>query len=166
MANPKIPDSGYYLETSQLSESQLQQLFDLWNQEYPSQLAMPSLGDLQIHFLMLDAVEHVLLTGPDQQLKGWASTFDREGERWFAMIVDQTFHRQGHGRQLLSKLKAKTTVLNGWVIDHDRYVRKDGLPYPSPLGFYLKNGFNILPECRLELDIISAAKIRWVALDD
>jgi hypothetical protein len=51
--------------------------------------------------------------------------------------------------------------LNGWVIDHNNDKRKDGLIYISPLKFYEKCGFEIQSDIRLELDNISAVKIKW-----
>ena len=40
-------------------------------------------------------------------------------------------------------------------------ILKSGKPYRSPLDFYIKNGFKVLPEIRLELPSISAVKIKW-----
>ncbi|MFT4741942.1 MAG: hypothetical protein ACI9L9_002739, partial [Marivirga sp.] len=50
---------------------------------------------------------------------------------------------------------------NGWVIDHSNERKSNGRLYISPLNFYLKNGFKKLSRNRLELDKISAVKIKW-----
>lgn len=63
---------------------------------------------------------------------------------------------------MLNLAKTKELVLNAWVIDHDTDRKKTGEVYKSPLNFYLKQGFKKLPDQRLELDKISAVKIKWV----
>ncbi len=85
----------------------------------------------------------------------------REGEKWFAIIVDSDFHGQGLGTELLNRAKAKESELNGWVIDQDNDVKQNGDSYLSPLGFYLNNGFEQLKDKRLELQHLSAVLIRW-----
>ncbi|MCB0473527.1 MAG: hypothetical protein KDC56_10755, partial [Flavobacteriaceae bacterium] len=57
--------------------------------------------------------------------------------------------------------KEKETELNGWVIDHDNDYKINGELYKSPLNFYLKNGFQKSSDRRLELEKISAVKIKW-----
>ena len=68
---------------------------------------------------------------------------------------------KGFGTQLLNLGKEKESVLNGWVIDHDKDKKRNGENYISPLNFYLKNGFEVFPDNRLELEKLSAVKIRW-----
>lgn len=63
---------------------------------------------------------------------------------------------------MLNKLKEDEAVLNGWVIDHDSDKKLNGNYYKSPIEFYQKNGFEIIAETRLELDIMSAVKIKWI----
>ncbi len=150
-----------YIETPHLTDPQIHQLYNLWNQEYPSQLAMHMVDELKAYLVGLGPARHVLMNDENEQLKGWAVSFDREGERWFAMIIHHSVHRKGFGSKILSMLKENETEFNGWVIDHDRYTRNDGRPYSSPLAFYAKNGFSVLTGIRLELAIISAVKIRW-----
>ncbi|MCK9481612.1 MAG: hypothetical protein M0R38_07625 [Bacteroidia bacterium] len=62
---------------------------------------------------------------------------------------------------MLNELKSDENVLNGWVIDHNSDIKINGNFYQSPLNFYLKNEFEILNETRLELEIMSAVKIKW-----
>jgi len=61
----------------------------------------------------------------------------------------------------LNKLKSENDILNGWVIDHKNDVKINGELYQSPLLFYEKNDFQIFPEYRLEIPILSAVKITW-----
>lgn len=157
-----MPTSYQFSETTILEEGHVVSLLHIWNQEYPSQLSMHQVDELSAYLAGLGTARHVLLTDGNEQLLGWGAAFDRDGERWFAMILDHTIHRKGFGSKILSQLKSSETQLNGWVIDHDRYTRKNGQPYTSPLAFYTKNGFTVLSDIRLELDIISAVKIVWL----
>ena len=84
-----------------------------------------------------------------------------EHEKWFAIILDSNFHGKGFGTKLLSLGKEKESELNGWVIDKQDDKRKNGELYKSPLNFYLKNGFEKFDNERLELEKISAVKIKW-----
>ena len=148
------------IPAKELSLSQKKAVLHIWNEEYGEKLVktmegfeeyLSKLGDVQ-HFMMYDATD---------ALSGWAITFDREGERWFAIIMDGSVQGKGHGRQLLNELKEHEPILNGWVTDHDRDAKRNGQPYRSPMGFYLKNGFEVLEEVRLETKELSAVKIRW-----
>lgn len=103
------------------------------------------------HFLII--LEHEVL--------GWAITFDRENEKWFAIIVSDKMQRKGIGRRILELLKNREPILNGWVIDHNNYKRTNGEIYVSPLKFYEQCGFKVLSNVRHELDKISVVQIRW-----
>lgn len=94
-------------------------------------------------------------------IKGWYFDFDRNNEKWFAMILAAEIHRKGFGTQLLNEAKKKESALSGWVIDKTDYLKQNGNFYKSPIPFYLKNGFHKLPEIRLELTHLSAVKIQW-----
>ncbi|HEY3387130.1 MAG TPA: GNAT family N-acetyltransferase [Saprospiraceae bacterium] len=143
-----------------LSPSQKATICQLWNSEYPGKLQVTLQGfddflsSTQNHY-------HFLLEGNDSNIVGWAFTFDRDGDRWFSMIIDHTYQRQGLGSILLNLLKEKESRLNGWVIDHPNDVKQNGELYFSPLSFYIRNGFTPIPEIRLENEKISAIKIEW-----
>ena len=77
------------------------------------------------------------------------------------MVMDSKLKGKGLGTKLLSKAKEKNSELNGWVIDHNKDVKQNGDYYISPIDFYTKNGFKIITETRLELNTISAIKIKW-----
>lgn len=94
-------------------------------------------------------------------VKGWYFEFDRDNARWFAMLLDQSIKNKGWGSRMLAKAKSTAKELSGWVIDHDRYHKANGETYKSPLGFYIKNGFKIVNDQRLETHKISAVKIIW-----
>lgn len=156
-------DAYHLTETSNLDATQESSLFELWNQEYPAKLCYDHTKDFRTYLHALQRPSHVLLLDDADQIQGWAFTFDREDERWFVIIVSGSAQHQGLGSRLLDVLKSRYNHLSGWVIDHDRDVKRDGHPYRSPLAFYIKNGFSVLHGTRIELDIISAVKITWSA---
>lgn len=131
----------------------------MWNNEYPAQLALEDVASLDEYLASLGDVTHYLLV-EDGQVLVWAETFSREGMRWFAIIADKGAQGKGYGRQMMAKLMEHENVLNGWVTDHDRYVKVDGTPYASPIGFYKRLGFEVTGE-RLETDKLSAVRIVW-----
>ncbi len=138
-------------------------IFRLWNNEYPAQLGFADMAALDVYLNNLGNPIHYFATNDNNSIIGWAFTFEREGETWFAIIVDSTMQGKGVGSQLLHSLKANTSLLNGWVTDHYRYSKQNGQPYLSPFQFYLKNGFTVCHEIRLEIPVLSAVKITWQA---
>ncbi len=149
------------LTTTHLSTVQVQQLLLLWNKEYPEQLAYNDIAGFRSYLSGLTDPAHFLLFDEDSYIRAWAFTFTREAERWFAIILDESVQGKGVGTQLLSALKQNETCLNGWATDHDRYFKKDQTPYRSPIDFYLKNGFKLCDDVRLETEKLSAVKITW-----
>lgn len=147
---------------TKLDDEQKKQIFALWNNEYPERLAYQSIENLENYFNKLYNQTHYLLLNEQNEIDGWATTFIRENEKWFAIIVSEKLHGKGIGTQMLNKLKEDEAVLNGWVIDHDSDKKLNGNYYKSPIEFYQKNGFEIIAETRLELDIMSAVKIKWI----
>ncbi|MCX2743253.1 GNAT family N-acetyltransferase [Mangrovivirga sp. M17] len=152
-------------EKSELSESDKIQLIQLWNSEYPEKLIIKDLAHFENYLRTLEDQSHILVFDEDQYVKAWYFDFIRDGERWFAIIVDSQCQGRGLGSDLLNRAKERQNILNGWVIDNDSEIKKNGHPYFSPIDFYLKNDFKKLPGIRLELDKISAVKIRWVKFD-
>ncbi len=147
-------------ETAYLNSQQKEMIYRLWNQEYPKKLNYKNLTDLDNYLNSLNETNHFLLDDFGE-IKGWAFTFQRDNEKWFAIIVHGKIHGQGKGTLLLNKLKEKEEKLNGWVIDHDNEIKQNGEPYKSPLNFYKKKGFTIFPEIRLETETLSAIRIKW-----
>jgi GNAT superfamily N-acetyltransferase len=144
-----------------LSPEQKKSILNLWNNEYPEQLKFENILALENYLKSLKGAYHLIIEDENGHIFGWAFSFERESERWFAIIVNSKIQKQGYGARLLQRLKEKEQILNGWVIDHARYSKKNREPYLSPLAFYLKNNFEVLPGIRLEIEILSAVKIRW-----
>jgi hypothetical protein len=131
----------------------------LWNDEYPAQLRM-SVEAFTDFAARGGEVTHYLEQEGDT-LSGWGMCFDRAGERWLSLIVAREDWGRGLGRKIVHAMQADEPVLCGWVIDHDRDHLASGERYTSPLGFYMKQGFDVLHDIRWEDDKISAVKIRW-----
>lgn len=150
-----------FIKTTELSKVWKTEILELWNKEYPKKLNYKSLQDFGNYLEILTDQSHILMIDENQHIKGWYFDFIREEEKWFAILLDSKIQAQGFGTQLLNLAKEGASVLNAWVIDHDNYKKQNGEFYKSPLGFYLKNGFEKHPGIRLELDKLSAVKIKW-----
>ncbi|MEN2487715.1 GNAT family N-acetyltransferase [Flavobacterium sp. B11] len=149
------------IQTTELNEQAKKQVLDLWNSEYPEKLSYNSLTEFDNYLQNLNNLKHFLMTNDIGLILGWALTFDRDNEKWFAIILSEKIKGNGLGRKMLDKIKNTEVVLNGWVIAHNNDKKKNGQEYISPLKFYEKCGFRILKDVRLELDKISAVKIKW-----
>jgi len=57
--------------------------------------------------------------------------------------------------------KKERSKLNGWVITSNDYLKSNNNVYNSPVDFYVKNGFQIHKDIRLETGKINALKISW-----
>lgn len=136
-------------------------LRELWNNEYPARLHLKTIEDFESYLNGIANTKHYLLFDDSNKINGWAFTFLRENENWFAIILDSQIQGKGNGSILISELKKHNDVLNGWVTDHDNEVKQNNKIYKSPMTFYLKNGFIILAETRLENEKMSAVKINW-----
>jgi len=147
--------------THQLNLVQKEQVLQLWNNEYPEKLTYKNMAGFESYLEKLNEVKHFLLANNDEKIQGWAITFKRENETWFAIILSENLHGKGWGTKVLNELKQNKKALNGWVIDHSDDKKRNGSFYKSPLEFYLKNGFEVLSDTRLELEIMSAVKIKW-----
>lgn len=145
---------------SHLTDSTKEMVLQLWNLEYPQQLFYKSVDELEAYLDELIDPNHTLVFQGDSVV-GWYYDFIREGERWFGLILDEEVQGNGIGAKLLDIAKSKHEVLNGWVVDDNNVTRMDGLPYVSPLMFYLKSGFKPIPERRLQIKDFSALKIQW-----
>ncbi|TMU54478.1 GNAT family N-acetyltransferase [Flagellimonas algicola] len=150
-----------FIQRSSLSMSEKLQLMALWNIEYPEKLGYKSIAAFEAYLENLKDPSHILLIDENKRIKGWYFDFERENEKWFAIILNSEVHGKGIGTKILGLAKQRENELNGWVIDHNRDKKKNGESYHSPLNFYLKNGFEKLAANRLELDNISAVKIKW-----
>lgn len=159
-----------------LSIHERERIREIWNAVYPIQLMHHTAESFDKYLDGLEAAEHVFDIaqtpfdiaqtpneviqphGANSALRGWLCTFNRNGERWFVIIVDSACARQGCGTNLLRYALEKYPKLSGWVVEHNDFKKHDGTPYLSPLGFYLKHGFKIT-DIRLENEFTSAVKI-------
>lgn len=148
-------------KTNHLTKSQKQDIVRLWNAEYPAHLNYEDVSGFDNYLKGLTKPVHFIIGDEHNQLQAWMVTFTRDEARWFAMILDTSLQGKGIGSRLLDEAKTLETELNGWATDHTRDSRADGKPYPSPIGFYLKNGFEVLTGIRLEKGLLSTVKIRW-----
>jgi len=147
--------------THQLDHYQIKVVYKLWNTEYPKNLIHQNLCDFENYLKPLSNQCHWLLVDKNGAIKGWYFNFTRTDEKWFAMILASEIHGKEFGTLLLNEAKKRDSILNGWVIDKTDYQKQNGDSYKSPLQFYIKNEFHILPKIRLETAEISAVKIRW-----
>jgi hypothetical protein len=144
-----------------LSLEQKETLLQLWNNEYPKNLNHETIHDFDLYLNSLSDVKHHFLINDENRIKGWAFAFLRDDEDWFAIIICSQIQGTGKGSLLIEELKKNKNNLNGWVIDHENEIKKNAAPYKSPLLFYVKNGFTICTETRIENEKISAVKINW-----
>ncbi|KQR72275.1 GNAT family N-acetyltransferase [Pedobacter sp. Leaf176] len=148
------------LTKTSLTNSEKTQISGIWNNEYPESLNFIDSNGFDNYLAGLSDPVHYLLEGENGEILAWACKFIRDNEKWFAIIIDKKIHGQGKGTALLNSLKEDETVLTAWVIDKEA-VKLNGEIYKSPLNFYLKNGFLLCPEIRLENEKMSAVKITW-----
>jgi hypothetical protein len=149
------------ISVRELSAAQKEEVYRLWNAEYPVNIALNTMADLDDYLQRMNQPVHFFASKQGRTL-AWASLFTRDNLQWFGIIVGRNEQGTGTGSLLLHCLKQYTTELYGWATDHERYKKNDGSVYSSPIGFYLKHGFTLLTE-RLETDQLSAVKIYWKA---
>lgn len=148
------------IEQKELTTEQKQQIHEIWNTVYSAKIAHKSIEEFEKYLTTVSPQKHIVAI-EDNKVMGWYFQFVREGEVWFAILLHPNAQGKGLGRTILSQAKADATELNGWVIDKSNEPKLDGSIYQSPLAFYTKNGFTVLNDVRLEVDVISAVKIKW-----
>jgi GNAT superfamily N-acetyltransferase len=146
------------IKTKHLTDSQFQQINHLWNEEYPI--------NLKDRFgILLDGVEnynHYLIQDENNNVLAWAVDFEKDNEVRFSIIVSKDQQGKGTGSLLMNRLKEDLAEFYGWVIDHDNDKKENGENYQSPLSFYIKHGFEVLYDSRIDNDMLKAVKIRFV----
>ncbi|MEN9971934.1 MAG: hypothetical protein RIS20_281 [Bacteroidota bacterium] len=148
-------------KTEFLSAKQFSEINALWNQEYPLQLKdrlalLLENNTKTIHFYLLDKFE---------QIMAWSVLFEKEEDLRFSILVSRKHQKHGLGSILLTEMKKEDLAFSGWVIDHDLDLLSDGSNYPSPLNFYLKNGFIVDESHRLNNEMIKAVLVRYRPLN-
>lgn len=129
------------IEQEDLSNEQKSRIVEMWNAEYPLNLAHSDISSFDEYLNDLGDKKHFLLFDESGEIAGWAMIFERENAKWFAIIIDSKTQGKGFGIKLLDNLKSAEDQLFGWVIDTDIYKKANGEIYRSPLGFYKKIGF-------------------------
>ncbi len=140
-----------------LTQSQSFQINQLWNDEYPLKLK-------DRFSILLDGVEaynHYIIEDAESNVLAWAVDFEKDNEIRFSIIVASKSKGKGMGRLLVEKLKSENDVFYGWVIDHNNDLKSNGVYYRTPMPFYLKLGFEILHDQRIDSEMINAVKIKW-----
>ncbi len=144
------------IKTKILSSLQEKQIDQLWNEEYPVKLA-------NRFKILLDGVEnfnHYLIEDPQHNIIAWAVDFYKENETRFSIIVRSDYQGKGLGSLLIEKLEKENKEFYGWVIDHNNDLKSNGENYLTPLPFYIKHGFTILADCRIDTEMLAAVKIK------
>lgn len=145
--------------TLHLNETQFDNINKLWNNEYPIKLKD------RFPLLLQDAVckNHYLIVDENNSVIAWAVVFEKDNQIRFSIIVSSTHKGKGLGTDLINLIKSDHPSFYGWVIDHNNDFKLNNEPYLSPLDFYMKQGFQIIPESRIDSEMIKAVLIKWEA---
>jgi GNAT superfamily N-acetyltransferase len=143
--------------TKHLTPVQEEQINELWNLEFPVRLK----DRFRLLLEGVDHYHHYLIEDTGQKVIAWAVDFEKDKEIRFSVIVDPEFKGKGLGKSLVNHLKTENEEFYGWVIDHNEDLKSNGEHYLSPMAFYVKNGFEILHDQRIESDMLRAVKIKW-----
>ncbi len=149
------------IKTKHLTNVQFDQVNQLWNEEYPLKLK-------NRFGMLLDGVEnynHYLIENEYKNILAWAVEFEKDNETRFSIIVNKEQQGKGFGSLLIDRLKKDVNEFYGWVIDHNNDKKENGENYQSPLSFYIKQGFEVLENIRIDTDMLKAVKIRSVKQD-
>ncbi|MEQ9188430.1 MAG: GNAT family N-acetyltransferase [Cryomorphaceae bacterium] len=146
-------------QATRLQETDSLSIYSIWNAVYPDFLAHATIDGLEAYLTSLLNPSHFLLRD-EGSLKGWLCTFDRNGERWFVMIIHPSAQKRGFGTSLISKAMALENTLSGWVVEHNNYLLSDGSVYVSPLPFYSNLGFQ-MTQNRFDDGRLKAVQVRW-----
>jgi len=143
------------LKTKNITNIQFQQIHVLWNKEFPVKLR-DRFG------VLLDGVENFnhYLVEENNEVIAWAVDFEKENETRFSIIVDQNYRGRGLGSLLIARLKNDLGTFYGWVIDHNNDLKEDGTYYQSPLLFYVRQGFEVIRDQRIDSELLKAVKIK------
>ena len=144
------------IKIKKLDDHQFQQVNKLWNDEYPVKLK-DRFG------LLLEGVEkynHYIIE-QENKIVAWAVDFEKESQIRFSIIVTSNHKGKGLGGLLINKMKEDNEEFYGWVIDHSDDLKVNGENYQTPMPFYLKHGFEILNDQRIDNEMIRAVLIKW-----
>ncbi len=129
----------------------------MWNAEYPIKLK----DRFPILLEGVESYNHYIIEDAEQNIMAWAVDFEKENETRFSIIVNSIHKGKGLGSKLVERLKLENKLFYGWVIDHNNDMKENGTLYITPIPFYLKHGFEILHNERIETEMIQAVKVKW-----
>ena len=147
--------------TDYLTDDQKATIARFWNNEYPRELQFDDVAGFERFLDGVTDKRHFLVFNEAENLIGWLVAFTRDGERWFSIIVDSAAQQSGVGTRLIAELQEHEPDVNGWVVARDDYFKSSGAPYRSPLGFYRRLGFTVVPGVKLEKNGLEGVKINW-----
>ena len=78
-----------------MSKVQKEQILDLWNIEYPMGLLHRHMNDFDAYLEGLMEKSYILLLNEQEHVIGCYIDFNREQDRWFAMILDANYQGKG-----------------------------------------------------------------------
>ncbi len=146
------------IRTKYLTDFQFQKINRLWNEEFPLNLKNRYGGLL----VGVDNFNHYIIEDENKNILAWAVDFEKDSEIRFSIIVDNKEQGKGLGKLLVGRLKENLGEFYGWVIDHNNDKKENGECYLSPLPFYVKLGFEIVHDQRMDNDILKAVKIKRI----
>ena len=144
-----------------LSNNYKNQLFSLWNSEYPLEITYKSIKEFEYYLNGLQNPTHFFIKDNSDVILGWSFTFYRDSEVWFGIIIHSDYQGKGYGTHLLNAMKLMYEKLNGWVIPSNTYKRSNGESYVSPLRFYTNQGFEMDLNKEIPINKINVIKIKW-----
>lgn len=148
-----------FSRSQKLTPTEKMDIFHIWNNAYPAQIAYTSVDDFDTYLHTYANPTH-LLAKVNSKVVGWLSTFDRNGERWFALLIDSHYQKKGVGSKLMHEMQHVETAISGWMVPHNDYIKSDGSHYLSPQLFYKKFGFLTTNET-MQSATLTTVKIRW-----
>lgn len=145
------------IKTKVLTTHQVSCINTMWNEEYPLKLndRFPLLLEGVVNY------NHYVIEDESQNVVAWAVDFEKDNEVRFSIIVAAAQQGKGLGAMLLDRLKLEMNEFYGWVIDHSDDIKSNGEYYKTPMPFYLKHGFEIMHDVRIDTEMIRAVKIKW-----
>ena len=146
------------IQKESLTDSEISQIFTIWNQVYPVQLVYEDVLSFKQYLSGLTGAQHILCE-VDGKVDGWLCVFNRHRANWFVIILDPEIQGEGVGKRLMNYAIEAYRSLNGWVVEHNKYVKQDGSTYVSPLGFYQKLGFKVVEGDTLHKDGLECVRI-------
>jgi hypothetical protein len=93
------------IEKKELSTEEKIQISEIWNEEYPTTLSFTSQSGFDEYLNSLSNPYHYILQNENNEIKGWACKFERENEKWFAIILNKNAQGKGFGKKFMNAIK-------------------------------------------------------------